>query len=232
MKTLLCVVILCSIPVNYGRLPPGPSYATAWQNYNSWSSSTVSFILGLANYSNQQLKNPQYLDYYGRVHDRPQTIAPGVREYMTAKKASWTFRGVSGVVSWDIGNTNKMVVVMYAKPWSAALGSCTLAVGIFPKGDLTGFFNKMYSGEEQNFMRDYYGTDSPEGPIRYRDDPDFMIQGNMGDANQANINVSGQLPELKTNLSVLYFRLISIQSQYQALLTHLILGIKNWSTIY
>jgi len=189
MKTALCVVIIYAIHGNRGTLPPGPSFATALENFNSFSESSVSFILGMDNYSNQQLKNPQYLDYYGHVHDRPQPVAPGVGEYMTAKKARWTFRGVSGVVSWDIGNTNKMVVVMYAKPWSDFLHSCRLAVGIFPKGDLNGFSNKMYSGEEQGFMRDHYPSDGPQGPIRYRDDPDFMIQGDMADASKADINI-------------------------------------------
>ena len=156
MKILLSISLLCSIPGNYGSIQVGQSHVIARENFNNFGSSSVSFILGLENYSNQQLKNPKYLDYYGYVHDRPQPVAPGVAEYMTAKKASWTFRGVSGVVSWDIGNTNKMVVVMYEKPWSTVLHTNTLAVGIFPKGDLTGFFTKMFSGEEQSFRRDYY----------------------------------------------------------------------------
>merc|ERR1719153_406419 len=190
MKTALCVVIIYAIHGNYASLSVGPSHATAREHFNGYSSNSVSFILGMDNYSNQQLKNPQYLDYYGHVHDRPQPVAPGVGGYMSAKKASYTFRGVSGVVSWDIGNINKMVVVMYEKPWSTILHTNTLAVGIFPKGDLSGFFNKMYSGAEQSFRRDYYPrSDGQMVPVEYRDDPDFMVQGNMGDASKASIGI-------------------------------------------
>ena len=199
---ILSILLLCSIPGNYCDIQVGQSAAIARENYNNFGSSTVSFILGLTNYSNQQLKNPQYLDYHGHVHDRPQPVAPGVAEYMTAKKASWTFRGVSGVVSWDIGNTNKMVVAMYEKQWSTVLHTNTLAVGIFPKGDLSGFFNKMYSGEEQGFRRDHYPGMKP---VRYKDDPDFMVTGTMANANKGSIGVRQQLLNLKANLKNQYF---------------------------
>ena len=227
MKILLSFLILCSINGNYG-IQVGQSNAIARENYNNFGSGSVSFILGLENYSNQQLQNPQYLDYYGYVHDRPQPIAPGFVEYMTAKKSSWTFRGVSGVVSWDIGNTNKMVVVMYEKPWSAVLHTNTLAVGIFPKGDLSGFFNKMYSGEEQSFRRDNYpDADGWSRPVRYTDEPDFMVSGDMADAPKGNIAVRQQLVKCKTNLRFNIFRLTSIQNQLLALQTHLMMDINS-----
>ena len=233
MKILLSILILCSIPGNYCSIQVGQSNTIARENYNNFGSSSVCFILGLKNYSNQQLKNPQYLDYYGYVHDRPQPVAPGVVEYMTAKKASWTFRGVSGVVSWDIGNTNKMVVVMYEKPWSRRLHTNTLAVGIFPKGDLNGFFNMMYSGEEQSFRRDYYPD--PDGwmtPVRYTEDPDFMVTGMMANAPKGTIGVRQQLLHFKTKLTFNIFRLASIQNQFLALLTHLMTVISKGSLIY
>ena len=202
MKIFLCILLLWSILGNYGHIQVGQSNVIAWENFNNFGSNSVSFIFGLENYSNQQLRNPQYLDYYGYVHDRPHPVAPGVVEYMTAKKASWSFRGVSGVVSWDIGNTNKMVAVMYVKPWSAVLHANTLAVGIFPKGDLSGFFNKMYSGEEQGFRRDHYPGMKP---VRYKDDPDFMVTGTMANANKGSIGVRQQLLNLKANLKNQYF---------------------------
>ena len=172
-----------------GSLTVGQSNATARANYNSFASNSVSFILGLENYSNQPLEEPQYIEHAGEVCDRPVSVAPGIGEYMTAKMSSNSSNGVSGVVSWNIGDTNKMVVVMYEKPCS---NKNSLAVGIFPKGDLTGFFDKMNSGEEQGFERHYYpNTDGVLSPIEYKKDPNFVVTGNMGDAPEGSINVRG-----------------------------------------
>ena len=228
MKIFFCILLLWSILGNYGHIQVGQSNAIAWENFNNFGSNSVSFIFGLENYSNQQLRNPQYLDYYGYVHDRPHPVASRVEEYMTAKKASWSFRGVSGVVSWDIGSTNKMLVVMYVKPWSAVLHANTLAVGIFPKGDLTGFFTKMFSGEELSFRRHYYpDADGWMKPVQYTDDADFMVTGNMADAPKGNIAVRHQLLNCKTYLRFNIFRFSSIQNHSLALLTHLMMDINK-----
>ena len=110
---------------------------------------------------------------------------------MTAKKTSYSFYGVSGVVSWKIGDTNMMVVVMYEKPWSTLVYTNSLAVGIFPVGDLTGFFTKMNSGLEHGFERHYYpGADGWMSPIRYKKDPNFVVTGSMADASKGNIQIS------------------------------------------
>ena len=145
---LLFLLFVSIIPRNYG-ITVGQSRATALADYNSFGSDSVSFILSLENNSNQPLTDPQYIEHAGYVFTRPVTVAPNMAEYMTGKKTSYSFLGVSGVVSWNIGDTNKMVVVMYEKPWSTLVFSNSLAVGIFPKGDLTGFFEKMNIGEEE-----------------------------------------------------------------------------------
>merc|ERR1712013_864483 len=94
---------------------PGQSFSTALENYGKFDHS-VAFKLCLENYSNQHLKDPQYLDHSGKVYDPPCPVAPGMAEYMTGHNGNLS--GVSGVVSWGIGDTGKMVVVMYEKPWS------------------------------------------------------------------------------------------------------------------
>lgn len=186
---LLLVLLLGIIHQNYARTTYGQSFAGASANYRNFDSS-FAFKLYLENYSNKYLSEPHYLDHNGYVYDAPQPIGPGMAEMMTGHKASFTVTGVAGVVSWNIGSTNKMVVVMYDLPWSHIFYTNTLAIGIFPKGDLTGFYNKMYNGEEQGFKRHTYpGPGGWSSPIRYRDDPDFMVEGNMGDAHKSGINI-------------------------------------------
>ena len=187
---VVCLIILGFIPTNFASLPAdrSQSFETAWGHFSNFGAS-VAFILGIENYSNQHLRDPQYLSNTGVVYDAPGSVGPAMGEYMTGHKSSWTFRGVSGIVSWNIGDTEKMVVVMYYKPWSDVFHSNNLALGIFPRADLTTtLYNKMYSGEEEGFKRLTLDSDSHE-PLRYRDDPDYMLKGVMGDADQAMINV-------------------------------------------
>ena len=189
----------------------GESHDAARANYNNFPSDSVGFILGMENYSNQTLRDPQYIDHTGYVHDRPVPVAPGYVEYMTGKKTSYSLHGVSGVVSWNIGDTDKMVVVMYEKPWSTLVYTNSLAVGIFPAGDLTGFFSKMNSGLEHGFERHYYpGADGWMSPIRYKKDPNFVATGTMADAPKGNIDV--RIPSQNYYHKFQYFRLASGRS--------------------
>ena len=166
---------------------PGQSFSTALENYGKFDHS-VAFKLCLENYSNQHLKDPQYLDHSGKVYDPPCPVAPGMAEYMTGHNGNLS--GVSGVVSWGIGDTGKMVVVMYDKPWSHLLHKNTLAIGILPSGDLTTIYDKMHSGEEDGFKRQTFpAPDGTIGPIKFRGDSEFMVVGIMGDAPKSKIDV-------------------------------------------
>jgi len=156
----------------------GQSWSTVLSHYNN-NLNSVKIMLRIENYSNQPLGEPQYMFNTGSVYDRPQYVAPGMMEYMTGHKSRWNFRGVSGVVSWNIGNTGKMVVVMYYMPWSGIVHSARLAFGIFPTGNLNTFYNKMYSGEQEGFIRRIYNRCG--NPLRYRDDPDFMVVGDLAE---------------------------------------------------
>jgi len=190
MKVIL-TLFLAAIPGHYARVTAGDSFAPAIANLNNFGQS-VAFMLSLENYSAQYLTNPQYRANTGSVYDRPQPIAPGKAESMTGHKTSHSWRGVSGVVSWDIGNTGKMVVVMYYKPWSTFLNSNTLAIGIFPTADLStgNFYSVMRSGAENGFIRKTIpGPDGWHSSIRFRDDSDYMVDGDMGDAPKATIGI-------------------------------------------
>ena len=97
---LVCLIILGFIPANFASLPVDRSttFETAIQHLNNFGAS-VAFMLGIENYSNQYLRDPQYLSNTGIVYDAPVSVAPAMGEFMTGHKSRWTFRGVSGIVS-------------------------------------------------------------------------------------------------------------------------------------
>jgi len=57
---------------------------------------------------------------------------------------SQAYTGTTGTVSWTIGKTNKMLVVMYSVPWDRNLYSNWCGVGIFDVGDTRANFDTMY----------------------------------------------------------------------------------------
>merc|ERR1712215_28681 len=149
---ILCLLILGFIPWNYADgnyidgITRSDKFAVAESNFRNLGYS-VKFYLYVENYSNQPLTQPQYIEEGGYVFDPPVTVAPGMAEMMTGHKTGWTATGCVGVVSWNIGDTNQMLVVMYDVPWDHTWYSNTIAIGIFPKGDITGFYDKMYYGD-------------------------------------------------------------------------------------
>jgi len=165
----------------------GQSFSTAVKHYENFDQS-VAFKLCLENYTNQHLKDPHYVDHSGQVYDRPQPVAPNMAELMTGHQGDLS--GVSGVVSWDIGDTGKMLVLLYDKQGSDLGHKSMLAIGIFPRGDLTTLYEKMHSGEEDGFKRQTF-PDQGGGirPIRFGDDPDYKAVGQMGDAPKSLIDV-------------------------------------------
>jgi len=112
--------------------------------------------------------------------DDAKDIGPGLREAMSGHK---TATGVHGVTSWKIGDTGKMVVVMYNVPNDIN----TLAVGIFPQGDISGHYDIMYSGVEDGFKRITSGSST--GVLWFGNDPDYAIEGSMDEQSDAVIRV-------------------------------------------
>jgi len=201
MMILLFMIILGIIPWNYASITitddmfdAGMSVgATSQAQANLFAQNifpkySIAFMLQVENYYNQFLTEPQYIEHYGHVYNRPQSIAPDMAEIMTGHKAYFSATGCGGVVSWNIGNTDKMMVVMYDIPWNQMFYKNTLALGFFPKGNLTSdFYKKMYYGKEQGFER----VEEDDGPhLRGKDlDPDFFVEGGMPGAPTIILNI-------------------------------------------
>ena len=193
--------ITVSILAEWDAVTLGDDLVEREQRYRALDYS-VKFLLNLDNYADQQLTVSQSIISSGVILDDAKDIGPGLREAMSGHKTGWTATGVHGVVSWKIGDTGKMVVVMYDVPYDHLLYINTLAVGIFPQGDISGYYDIMYSGVEDGFQRMTSGKTS--GQIRSNDDPDYAIGASMNETGDATIRVKQQKLNTKT-LHILIF---------------------------
>merc|ERR1712107_595064 len=117
----------------------------------------VTFQLGLENYTNEHLKVYQGKIVRGHIVNPATDISPAKKEAMCGHKVSDTATGCVGTIAWKIGETGKMVVVMYSVPYDQNIHSNWCGVGIFDVTDTSDFFDIMYYGEEVKFRRkDFY----------------------------------------------------------------------------
>ena len=112
----------------------------------------VAFRMEVENYSSQNLTYHQKYETNGYITQGwPKDISSGTREALAGHRAAGA-KGCWGTVSWNIGNTQKMLVVMYYIPYSS-IYNCMLAVGIFTKGNTKTLSYDMYYNQEKNFKR-------------------------------------------------------------------------------
>lgn len=102
---------------------------------------------------------------------------------MISHKNPTTATGTSGVVSWEIGKTQKRLVVMWSAPFNFDFHENVLAVGF--SGDHPNFdemynFLKCRRGESMDIAKCYYA--SPTLVARY---DDLEVNGAMGTAHKA-----------------------------------------------
>jgi len=200
MKLFVCVWFVLSF---YGSsfaawndITPGPTLAADIQAFENLDYS-VAFMLTAENYANQQLTVSQSIVESGVRVDRAKNIGPGMSEVMSVRKPWMTATGCHGVVSWKIGSTGKMLVVMYDLPYDTLWYSNMFAVGIFPQGDITGHYDMMYSGswEEHGFHRWVFGD------IRYNQDSHYYVEASMGSGSKTSgsVNIYPKNPDNLAN---------------------------------
>merc|ERR1719154_767980 len=160
---------------------------------------SVAFMLTVNNYANQTLAVSQSIIKSGKAVSDAPDIGPGMIETMSTRKRSMTATGTHGVVSWTIGSTGKMLVVMYDVPYSFWYSNM-IAVGIFPQGDITGHYNMMYYGAEDggNFTRK---SATVGRPLRHKLDPDYYIEADIAEVSKAGAYVS-LYPKHENNLAI------------------------------
>ena len=95
--------------------------------------------------------------------------------------------GCDGTVAWKIGDTGKMLVVMYSCPYSFDFYTNWCGVGIFDVSRDEDFYQLMYYGAEDSFKRKDYYYDADE--VRYSDDDRYEVSATMGNTHKAEIQV-------------------------------------------
>ena len=153
---------------------------------------SVKFELKLENYANAQLYKDKHVVESGIVTDRQVDILAGQYEVMTGHKTWLSATGCGGVVSWNIVSWNivhgdKMLVVMYDVPYDHLWYENTLAIGIFPQGNIKEYYNKMYYDVENGFKRATFGKSI--GVLCYKGDTEYYIEATMDEQHDPSIQV-------------------------------------------
>merc|ERR1711872_342057 len=146
----------------------------------------VAFKMEVENYTNHHLSVHESKTNGGLTSEPPVDIKPGVKEALTGHKVGHTATGCSGTVSWTIGDSDKILVVMYDVPYSHDFYSNHCAVGIFDKGDTGGHYKMMRYNEDECFKKKdfYYDVD----PVGVEID-DFTVVATMGSSHKPEIEV-------------------------------------------
>lgn len=166
--------------LNVGHSVASTAKAFAALPYN------VTFQLTMENFTNQNLFIHQNHVHSGHISEAPQPVSPGTKEGLAGHKTSSTATGCAGTVSWKIGNTGRMLVVMYSVPYSHDWHSNWCGAGVFVEQDTSGFFERMYNGSEVGFKRkEFYNN---RQPLSYKD-TDFSLHASMGSSHKPTVEV-------------------------------------------
>ena len=149
------------------------------------------FTLEVENHSNQRLRVHEKKIRHGRITKPLVPINPGTKEAIAGRRRVLT-TGPWGTVSWLIGDTGKMLVIMYNVPYYRNGFANTLAVGIFDQGSTDNFYEKMYKDAENSFKRKEFAEKRSYDvlPLFFvAEDSPFGIRATMDKAKKAKIRV-------------------------------------------
>ena len=168
-----------------GALTVGRSVASTAKAFAAFDYN-VTFQLIVENFTNQQLDIFETHVHGGYISEAPQPVSPGTKEALAGHKTGYTATGCEGTVSWKIGNTSRMLVVMYSVPYDHNFHSNWCGTGVFTEQDTSGFFEKMYNDNEIGFKRkEFYHN--IEG-LSYKD-LDYSVHASMDSSHKPTIEV-------------------------------------------
>lgn len=140
------------------------------------------------NRSQFRLKYKEASLNYGLTSRPPVSIPAGSEMSMLMHKYGWTATGTSGFVSWKIGDTNDMLVIMWSVPFNQNIYSNHLGFGIFQIEDNVDFFKKMYDGQQDaTFCKQKFRKCVQ--PMEYTKNG-FKIDGVMGTAHKCDVYIT------------------------------------------
>jgi len=148
------------------------------------TSSSIKFKLEVANATNKTLSVHEAYNHNGYHHTPAEDIGPGVKEAMFGGYVPNTTKGCYGTLSWKIGDTNQIIVVMYSAPYSFDWHSNYLGVWIGREQPTEEFAYKMYYGGK-GYLKEFYYDGNP---IHYPKG-DYHVWASMGQSHQPEIVV-------------------------------------------
>ncbi|KAH3751516.1 tereporin-Ca1-like [Dreissena polymorpha] len=145
----ICLVLGASAAE--GAIIAGSSLAgTTIENLALGTGYSVSMAMEVSNFTPYVLGDPKVTTNSGGITMSPKVIQPNYKEAMVATKTAYSTGGTFGVVSWEIAEKSRRIVVMWSVPYNHNFYSNWLAVGI-TKQNLnhdSGWADQMY----------YYGS--------------------------------------------------------------------------
>jgi len=158
---------------------------------------TVNFTFYLENQTGFDLRLHQKQVVQGWVKTVIVTAKANETQRMEGRHLSATATGCVGSIAWSIGDTGKILVVMYSVPYDKNLYSNWLSVGIFDatqksrnynhqNGNIEDFYTRMYYNSQVDFARkDFYRDTNPV----FFSSNNFRIQGVMDSSSTPVISV-------------------------------------------
>ncbi|KAH3751496.1 hypothetical protein DPMN_186056 [Dreissena polymorpha] len=161
----ICLVLGTSAAV--GAIIAGSSLAgTTIEDLAFGTGYSVSMGMEVSNLTPYVLCSSMVTVNSGVVTLQPRSINPNYKEAMVTRKSAYTATGTFGVVSWEIAEISRRVVVMWSVPFDLNVYTSWFAVGITKQNNLyhnAGWADQMYyygNNEQLGFKRQglYYST--------------------------------------------------------------------------
>ena len=173
-------------------LKPGNSLQTVQCKYEGFTVD-VCFKLELRNYTSFKLIANEPYATTSHVYYPSTDVKPGEWELIAGRKSRSSLRGLECVFTWNIGDTGKILSVMFYLPYTLVVGKGNqLAIGIhdvwktWPAKEK---LKQMYAEDQTNFENKFFSGNVEA--IRHSDDKSrFSVVGLMGKDQNSHIVVT------------------------------------------
>merc|ERR1711935_16787 len=194
-----------NLPATSLRVDDSVKEANYWHNIENVGLS-VRFLLGVNNFTKYSLTPLQRYAGGGTFGGSQVNVRSGFRAAVTGMKTSGTATGCWGIMSWKIGKTDKVLIMMYSVPYDKNLHTNWCGVGISKLtntknliGNTKEVFNRMYYGEPGTWFKRqaFYKVIKN---LEFEGDDTFNVSMIMGSSSITDMTVSFK-PKFRKDLS-------------------------------
>lgn len=158
---------------------PGTSVGFVEAAFKTFNHS-VCFKLQIENYTSFDLIYYDHNVFKGYVTNPPTIVESGEMELMAGHNDRWTGKGIQGLAIWSVGDTGKIVSIMYSIPYNITpfnRHKSWYAIGIHNKPRI----NRMYGSTDIRLIRSNGKRIYHTKAVKYSDHENrFTIRGIMG----------------------------------------------------